>query len=97
LSLSAEDARRAVGGLANAVVIPPEELLMAAQELHRERTKALRDVLARHKEGKATDAEVTQALRDAIVSAKLVLDALQYPLVKKEIRIKLSRTFLAAF
>jgi hypothetical protein len=67
-----------MNGLANAVVLPPEELLMAAQEIHRERTKALRDALARHKEGKATDAEVAQALRDCIESAKLVLDALQY-------------------
>lgn len=79
MSLAAEEARRAVGGLASAVVLPPEDLLMSAQQIHHERTKKLQDVLARHKDGKASDAEVAQALRDTIESAKLVLDALQYP------------------
>ena len=79
LSLAAEDSRRALGGLANAVVTPPEELLTSAQRTHRARTKAFQDVLTRHKDGKATDAEVAKALRDTIESAKMVLEALQYP------------------
>lgn len=78
LSIATDEARRAIAELASAVIMPPEELLVAAQETHRTRTKALRDAVARQKDGKASDAEVAKALHDTIESGRQVLDALQY-------------------
>lgn len=78
LALATDEARRAIAELASAVVLPAEELLVSAQQTHRTRTKVLRDTVAKHQNGQASDAEVAEALRGTIESGRQVLDALQY-------------------